>query len=83
MTKVGIYEARNNFSELIKRAKAGEDVVVVARGVPQVRLVPVDPPPGHGTGGAILKWLNSAGPVPGRAPEELDATIAAERAAWD
>jgi prevent-host-death family protein len=38
---VGVLDARNNLSALIKRARAGEDVVITLRDVPQVRLVPV------------------------------------------
>jgi prevent-host-death family protein len=44
MTEIGVYEARNNLSGLIGRAKAGEQIVVTSRGVPQVQLVPVAPP---------------------------------------
>jgi prevent-host-death family protein len=39
--EVGIFEARNRFSELVEAAEAGEDIVVLRRGKPVIRLVPV------------------------------------------
>ena len=39
--EIGVFEARNRFSELIEAAEAGEEVVVLRRGKPVVRLVPV------------------------------------------
>jgi len=39
---VGIRELRADLSRWVKRARAGEDVVVTDRGVPVARLVPVD-----------------------------------------
>jgi len=84
MTHIGVLEARNNLSALIKRARAGEDVVITSRDEPQVRLVPVDPPPEHGTGAAILAVLASldslaAGNVNA---DQIEAIIDAERNGW-
>lgn len=42
MTDVATSELRANLSEWIRRAREGEDVVVTDRGVPVVRLLPVD-----------------------------------------
>jgi prevent-host-death family protein len=39
--EIGIFEARNRFSELVEAAEAGEDVVVLRRGKPVIRFVPV------------------------------------------
>lgn len=36
--EVGIFEARNRFSELVEAAERGEDVVVTRRGRPAVRI---------------------------------------------
>jgi prevent-host-death family protein len=36
-------EAKNQLSRLVKAAQAGEDVVIAHRGVPAVRLVPINP----------------------------------------
>ncbi len=40
--EIGIFEARNRFSELIEAAERGEEVVVTRRGRPVVRLSSVD-----------------------------------------
>jgi prevent-host-death family protein len=42
--EVGVFEARNRFSELIEAAERGEEVVVLKRGRPVVRLVPAQTP---------------------------------------
>ncbi len=42
MAKVSVYHARAEFSRLIERAIAGEDIVITRRGKPAVRLVPVE-----------------------------------------
>ena len=39
--EVGVFEARNRFSELIDAAEKGEEIVVLRRGKPVVRMVPV------------------------------------------
>jgi prevent-host-death family protein len=43
MTEVGLFDAKTRLSELVERALAGEPVVITRRGVPAVRLVPVQP----------------------------------------
>jgi len=37
--EVGVFEARNRFSELLDAAERGEEVVVLRRGKPVVRIV--------------------------------------------
>jgi prevent-host-death family protein len=37
--EVGVFEARNRFSELVEAAERGEEVVVLRRGKPAVRIV--------------------------------------------
>jgi prevent-host-death family protein len=44
MATVSVYNARAEFSQLIERALAGEDIVITRRGKPAVRLVPVEGP---------------------------------------
>ena len=39
MERIGVYDARAKFSELIERAAGGEEVVITRRGKPIVRLV--------------------------------------------
>lgn len=43
MTTVGMHEAKTQFSRLVDRALAGDEVVVTRRGEPVVRLAPVRP----------------------------------------
>jgi prevent-host-death family protein len=42
MANVSVYNARAEFSRLIERALAGEEIVITRRGKPAVRLVPVE-----------------------------------------
>jgi prevent-host-death family protein len=42
MTKVGVLEAKTNFSQLIDRALNGEDIVVARHGRGLIRLVPLE-----------------------------------------
>jgi len=42
MATVSVYNARAEFSRLIDRALAGEEIIVTRRGKPAVRLVPVE-----------------------------------------
>jgi prevent-host-death family protein len=44
MATVSVGNARAEFSQLIERALAGEDIVITRRGKPAVRLVPVEEP---------------------------------------
>lgn len=83
--QVNILEAKNRLSRLIKSAQAGEEVIIANRGVPVVRLVPAESPAPVGSAKRILDWL-AKHPTPPhlrRSAEEIDADIAAERAAWD
>lgn len=43
MNVVGLRELRQQASELVRRAEAGEDVTITVSGRPTVRLVPVAP----------------------------------------
>lgn len=97
--QVNILEAKNQLSQLIKSAQAGEEVVIANRGAPVARLVPAEPvtpalitvaerqqsviPPKRS--GGLLKWLDE-NPLPAyarRSAEEIDAAIQEERDAWD
>lgn len=44
MTTVGMHEAKTQFSRLVERALAGDEVVVTRRGKPVIRLEPVQAP---------------------------------------
>lgn len=43
MTTVGLRELRQQASELVRRAEAGEEVTITVSGRPSARLVPVAP----------------------------------------
>jgi prevent-host-death family protein len=87
--QVNIFEAKNQLSQLIKAARAGQDVVIANRGEPVARLVPADEhasgEAGTGDGRAILQWLDRH-PLPvhaRRSAAELDTAIDEARAGWD
>jgi len=82
MTEVGVLEARNNLSALIRQAKNGDDVVITSRGEPQVRLVPVQPEPERGSVAAIFAAL---GPITwrGLTHEQIEDLINEERNSWE
>jgi prevent-host-death family protein len=86
MMQVNVLDARNNLSQLIQRALAGDDVVIAKRDVPAVRLVPVTPIElHHGSGELIVEWLDRH-PLPdrlARTPDQIDAQITAEREGWE
>lgn len=56
MTQHSVADARNQLSDLIDRALAGEGVVITRHGRPVVELKPVQPPPPAVTL-ADLEWL--------------------------
>ena len=50
MTIVNVYEAKTHLSRLLRRVRAGEEIVIADAGTPIARLVPLAP----GTGPRIL-----------------------------
>ncbi len=87
--QVNILEAKNRFSELVKSAQAGEEVIIANRGVPMARLVPAGAFSATSelsvSGGNIVAWLK-AHPLPAhvrRGHDEIEAALHEERAAWD
>jgi prevent-host-death family protein len=83
MEPVNILDARNNLSQLVAAAANGDDVVIAKRGTPVVRLVPIVAT--DLSGASAARWLTMNPPPRGqvRSPEELDESIARERASWD
>jgi prevent-host-death family protein len=45
MTRVGMHEAKTQFSRLVERARNGEDVIVERSGRPVAKIVPYDEQP--------------------------------------
>jgi prevent-host-death family protein len=41
VTKVNVHEAKTQFSKLLERAHAGEEIVIAKNGEPYARLVPL------------------------------------------
>jgi len=82
MAEVGVMEARNNLSGLIKRALAGEEVVITARGRPQVRLDPIEAKPRAGSAAAILAVVRTFPPSRSTAAD-IDDSIQRERNSWE
>jgi prevent-host-death family protein len=87
--QVNIFEAKNQLSQLIKAARAGQEVIIANRGEPVARLVPADErtpgESGTGDGREILQWLGRH-PLPAharRSAAELDKIIDEVRADWD
>jgi prevent-host-death family protein len=87
--QVNIFEAKSQLSQLIKAARAGQDVVIANRGEPVARLVPANESPsseaGTGDGRTILQWLDRH-PLPAharRTAAELDKAIDEARSDWD
>jgi len=39
-----VHDAKTQFSKLVDRAHAGEEIIVAKAGVPYARLVPLEPP---------------------------------------
>lgn len=44
MAKVNVHEAKTQFSKLLERAHAGEEIVIAKNGAPYARLVPLGKP---------------------------------------
>ena len=74
MTQTTIHAAKTHLSKLIKRACAGEDIVIARGKEPMVRLVPVDAPKPKREFGAMRGkvWVDDSffDPLP---QDELDA----------
>jgi prevent-host-death family protein len=43
MAAVNVYDAKTHFSRLLRRVRAGEEIVIAAAGRPVARLVPIGP----------------------------------------
>jgi prevent-host-death family protein len=46
MASVNVYDAKTHFSRLLRRVRAGEEIVIAAAGRPVARLVPIGPDSG-------------------------------------
>ena len=58
--KITVSEAKGQLTELVRRAEAGEEVVLTRHGHPAVRLVPVTQVPDREKRRALLEALRGA-----------------------
>jgi prevent-host-death family protein len=70
VTTVGLRELRQQASDLVRRAEAGENVTITVSGRPSVRLVPVEPR-------AWRRWEDLAELFSGRADPAWERDIRA------
>lgn len=69
MKAVNTHEAKTQFSRLLKRVAAGEEITIANRGVPVARLVPAAPLPNRKLGTFTGQMMIS---------EEFDAPLPEE-----
>ena len=87
--QVTIPEASRRLAQLIRSVQAGDEVIIAEGETPVARLLPVvrasEPGQEPGRARTILNWLeqHKLPPENQRSAEDIDAAIAAERAAWD
>jgi prevent-host-death family protein len=67
MKRINIHEAKTNFSKLLDRVAAGEEVVIARAGEPVARLVKYEKPVGERRGG---QWQGLV-----RIREDFDAPL--------
>lgn len=82
--QLNMLESKNRLSELVQRARQGEEVIIALRGVPVVKLVALDAQGAEPTRN-VLEWLRRH-PLPEgarRSQAQIDEGIDAEREAWD
>lgn len=86
--QVNVLEAKNQLSQLIKAAQAGEEVIIANRGKPVAKLISIrqeDAAAPRGSARAMLGWLDTYA-LPKQACRNeaaIDAAIQEERDAWD
>lgn len=59
--RVPVSEAKGQLTELVRRAEAGDEVVLTRHGHAAVRFVPVKTPPGKSSRRALLEAMRASG----------------------
>ena len=59
--KITVSEAKGQLTELVRRAEAGDEVILTRHGHPAVRLVPVTRPVDRAQRRAVLEAVRKAG----------------------
>jgi prevent-host-death family protein len=58
--QISVSEAKGQLTELVRRAEAGDEVVLTRHGHPAVRLVPVKAVPSREARGALLQTVRAS-----------------------
>lgn len=66
-TQVSVTEAKGQLTELVRRAEAGDEIVLTRHGHAAVRLVPVKTMPDRKSRRAILEAIRAAGAAKAKA----------------
>jgi prevent-host-death family protein len=59
--RVPVSEAKGQLTELVRRAEAGDEVILTRHGLPAVRLVPIAATPDRKTRRALLEAMSASG----------------------
>jgi prevent-host-death family protein len=59
--KISVSEAKGQLTELVRRAEAGDEIILTRHGQPAVRLVPVKPVQDRQSRRALLEAVRIAG----------------------
>ena len=59
--RISVSEAKSQLSELLRRAEAGDEVILTRHGHPAVRLIPVKAMPDRTSRRALLDAVRAAG----------------------
>jgi len=74
-TTVNIHAAKTNFSRLVERAAAGEEIVIARAGKPLARLVPLNAPSRPRVPGLLKGKIQIPDDFDAPLPEEMLATF--------
>lgn len=67
--RISVTAAKGRLTDLVRRAEAGDDVVLTRHGQPAVRLVPVRAPAGPEARRALLETVRASGAAKAREGE--------------
>jgi prevent-host-death family protein len=76
--QIPVSEAKGQLSDLVRRAEAGDEIILTRHGHAAVRLVPVKPPTDRASRGQLIETIRAAaaakaspGPVAARSQDFL------------
>lgn len=81
MAPINVYEAKTRFSQLLRRVRNGEEIVIAAAGRPVARLVPIAPDAGPRVLGGDEGRVWDAEDFNARLPDAIVNTFYGARAA--